>query len=1085
MLKNITLKTAVKASLKMLPVIIALCLSLNAHATLKIYPALPNMQGCQFSYTLQVKETGQSAWNTVPLYNALVTNGSQLNTTVANFDCDGPIDVKITFNTTVTSAGVFPASLNVTPSFSGNTITFSLSGPKKFYVDINGDHYNKCMHILANPVETAPPTQGDPNVIFVPTGTFVDSTVSVPSGKTLYIQGGAAVRSVSFNGVSNAKLLGRGFIYRPGFDAMEIKNSSNITVDGIIGLNHGWDGGGGCGIRFGQSTNVSISNTASFSSKKWGDAYDIFCCNGVNIDNVFIRTHDDAIAFYGGGKSGFTGNCKNITVSNSTLLPDLAQSLHVGVYGDPFNTEIRDVTCTNIDIINWSRSAGRPPIYFTVGDAVRAANFHFNNIRIQDFVNSPMIHMNTVYNGTYNYGPGRSIDSIYYTNVSYTGANVPFSSINGYDSNRKTKNVFFTDLTINGSKIGSASAGNVSIGSNVQNVVFITTGATPAVTSTLKPSGTRGTAFNYTITASNSPTSYSATGLPSGLSINTSTGVISGTPTVAGVFNINASATNSSGTGTFTITLTIAPSGELIAGYDFDNTLADMSGNAFTATLNGSTVYTTGLKGNAISLNGSNYASLPKGIVNSADDITIATWVKLDTAITWTRIFDIGNSTSAYMYFSPRISTGVPRFAIKNGGTEQVIDGPSAFPLGWTHIAVTLSGNTGKLYINGDSVSANTGMTINPSELGATINNYIGRSQFADPYLKGSIDDFRIYNRALSASEIQAMLQLPLTITSATTASGTKATPFTYTITATNSPTSYAAAGLPSGLSINTSTGVISGTPSVSGTFNVGISASNSAGTGPATLTLTINDAVLSGTYKIIAQNSGKALDVSGASTADGASIIQWPYNGATNQQWTITQISGNDYKVISVKSGKAMDVINNSNTNGTKIEQRTYSSSDNYQIWTITDNGDGSYKFINKGSGTYLDVTGNSTADGALLEIWPYSGSNNQRFQLTLLSQQGLMSGKESALALNIEDDAPETSFYPNPAENFVTIALDSDWKGQKVLNLIDLSGKTLITKEFSQNSYELNVSGLPTGLYIIKIKDAKHTLAKRLIKK
>jgi len=119
------------------------------------------------------------------------------------------------------------------------------------------------------------------------------------------------------------------------------------------------------------------------------------------------------------------------------------------------------------------------------------------------------------------------------------------------------------------------------------------------------------------------------------------------------------------------------------------------------------------------------------------------------------------------------------------------------------------------------------------------------------------------------------------------------------------------------------------------------------------------------------------------------------------------------------------------------------------------------------------------------LLEIWPYSGSNNQRFQLTLLSQQGLMSAKESAFALNIEDDAPETSLYPNPAENSVTITLNSDWKGQKVLNLLDLSGKALITKEFSQNSYELNVSGLATGLYIIKIKDGNNTLVEKLIKK
>jgi hypothetical protein len=65
--------------------------------------------------------------------------------------------------------------------------------------------------------------------------------------------------------------------------------------------------------------------------------------------------------------------------------------------------------------------------------------------------------------------------------------------------------------------------------------------------------------------------------------------------------------------------------------------------------------------------------------------------------------------------------------------------------------------------------------------------------------------------------------------------------PFTYQITATNSPTSYGATGLPSGLTVNTTTGLISGTPTAGGTSTVTLSASNGTGTGDATLTLTIN----------------------------------------------------------------------------------------------------------------------------------------------------------------------------------------------------------------------------------------------------
>lgn len=71
-------------------------------------------------------------------------------------------------------------------------------------------------------------------------------------------------------------------------------------------------------------------------------------------------------------------------------------------------------------------------------------------------------------------------------------------------------------------------------------------------------------------------------------------------------------------------------------------------------------------------------------------------------------------------------------------------------------------------------------------------------------------------------------------ITNSGSASATAGTPFTFTIRATGSPTSYGAAGLPPGLTINTASGVISGTPTQAGTYNVSLSANNSAGTGGA-----------------------------------------------------------------------------------------------------------------------------------------------------------------------------------------------------------------------------------------------------------
>ena len=82
-------------------------------------------------------------------------------------------------------------------------------------------------------------------------------------------------------------------------------------------------------------------------------------------------------------------------------------------------------------------------------------------------------------------------------------------------------------------------------------------GAPPVVTSATTASGKMGTAFSYQISATNTPTSYGATGLPAALSVNSTTGLISGTPTATGTSTVTLSATNSKGTGHATLTLTV------------------------------------------------------------------------------------------------------------------------------------------------------------------------------------------------------------------------------------------------------------------------------------------------------------------------------------------------------------------------------------------------------------------------------------------------------------------------------------------------------------------------------------------------
>ena len=82
-------------------------------------------------------------------------------------------------------------------------------------------------------------------------------------------------------------------------------------------------------------------------------------------------------------------------------------------------------------------------------------------------------------------------------------------------------------------------------------------GAVPVITSSGSAAGTLNAAFSYQITASDSPQSYTATGLPLGLNVNASTGLISGMPTQTGTFTSTMSAINGDGTGSGTLTVSV------------------------------------------------------------------------------------------------------------------------------------------------------------------------------------------------------------------------------------------------------------------------------------------------------------------------------------------------------------------------------------------------------------------------------------------------------------------------------------------------------------------------------------------------
>ncbi|MEN9336980.1 MAG: hypothetical protein RLZZ500_1967, partial [Bacteroidota bacterium] len=143
-------------------------------------------------------------------------------------------------------------------------------------------------------------------------------------------------------------------------------------------------------------------------------------------------------------------------------------------------------------------------------------------------------------------------------------------------------------VTVSGYSISGSAAGNYSLTQPTGLVADITSEPTPVITSALTANGTYGTAFSYFITATNAPSSYNATGLPAGLTIDTNTGEISGTLTAApNTYNVTILAYNNGGSGSTTLQLTVAAKNLTVTDLVVNNKVYD--GNT-TATYTGGTL---------------------------------------------------------------------------------------------------------------------------------------------------------------------------------------------------------------------------------------------------------------------------------------------------------------------------------------------------------------------------------------------------------------------------------------------------------------------------------------------------------------
>ncbi len=222
--------------------------------------------------------------------------------------------------------------------------------------------------------------------------------------------------------------------------------------------------------------------------------------------------------------------------------------------------------------------------------------------------------------------------------------------------------------------------------------------------------------------------------------------------------------------------------------------------------------------------------------------------------------------------------------------------------------------------------------------------------------------------------------------------------------------------------------------------------------------------------------NSGLAVLVQGASTANGASVVIGPASGLGNDQWALIPTDSGYYQIRNKNSGLDMNVSGASTNAGALVVQWPFGSGQNDQ-WMPMSAGNGLNCLINRHSGLALDVP--SILPGTQLDQQPYSGAAGQQFNLT-----GITPGAAPSFSMSASP-ASQTVIASNSTAFTVTVFTNAGFSGPVTFNVSGLpanagasftppslsgSGTSILTVTTSNNTpigvYVLNISGSNAAL-------------------
>ena len=403
----------------------------------------------------------------------------------ASFDFSGEVTVRVTSTQSLEGATLAPARFGIRPEVAGPTgLTFNARQP--FRITIERDGRNSPLHLFGNPIETDPPKQGDPGVVYFGPGVHRPGVIRLTDGQTLYLAGGAVVKGAVQAKGANITVRGRGVL--DGSDYPHLKGPAGYMLDATdcrdlvvrdVILRGAW----GWTVVPRGCDGVRIENLKICGSRVLNDdGIDVVNSRRVSIRDCFIRTQDDCIAIKGMPGCGRKA-CEDIAIEACEPWTDLANVFRIGYECEA--EAMRDLVAQDIDVLHYSPRYRKPEefwchavFYLQPSGDMPMLRMRFEDIRIHADGGDMILVMARPMlcaAGGKKYTTAGRLSECLFRNIAVTGREENFRGeihVAGSDGDHDVEGLAFENVTRFGKAVAAVSP-DVAIGPFTRNIRFV------------------------------------------------------------------------------------------------------------------------------------------------------------------------------------------------------------------------------------------------------------------------------------------------------------------------------------------------------------------------------------------------------------------------------------------------------------------------------------------------------------------------------------------------------------------------------------------------------------------------------------